>query len=87
MLSQRRSDDDPQIEDSAVRAFRRELARERIDRKLDQALECTFPASDPFQLSSVDPDSRGLGGGTTPKEERTSPKAEVRRQERMNRDV
>jgi hypothetical protein len=78
MLPQRRNDDDPRIEDSATRPFRRERARERLDRKLDQALECTFPASDPFDLSSVDPVSRGVGDDTTPKEERTSPKAEVR---------
>jgi hypothetical protein len=40
---------------SAARTARRERAQEELDRMLDQALECTFPASDPFQLSNLAP--------------------------------
>jgi hypothetical protein len=52
MMHQRKHAGDARIEDSAARRARREQAWEDLDRKLDQALECTFPASDPFQLSS-----------------------------------
>lgn len=45
----------PQIEDLAAHPARRKRAWEELDRKLDQALECTFPASDSFQLSTLAP--------------------------------
>ena len=55
MTPQRKNAGDPRIGDTAARASRRERARVEMDRKLDQALECTFPASDPFQLSNPAP--------------------------------
>jgi len=52
MTPQRKNAGDSRVEDAAAGTARRERVREELDRKLDQALECTFPASDPFQLSN-----------------------------------
>jgi hypothetical protein len=46
---------DAELSGSEARTTRRNAAQEELDRKLDRALECTFPASDAFRLSSAVP--------------------------------
>ena len=58
MTTPRKSAHVSMVRDLAELPDDREVARKELDRKLDQALECTFPASDPFELSSVGPISR-----------------------------
>jgi hypothetical protein len=43
---------DPQNGNSTAESAGHRQAREDLDRKLDDALEATFPASDPFDLST-----------------------------------
>jgi uncharacterized protein YeaO (DUF488 family) len=49
---------DPKTRDTGPRSIPRGRAQKELDRKLDQALDCTFPASDPFHLSNPVPVSR-----------------------------
>jgi hypothetical protein len=58
MTPQRKHGGGPPVENAAARSADRERARQELDRKLDEALECTFPASDPFHLSIFDKPSR-----------------------------
>ena len=59
MKHRRRSAGKPQDCISTADSDDRERERKELDRRLDEALACTFPASDPFDLSPR---------GRTPKE-------------------